>query len=321
MSENKMYVEIPAGLHAETVAELRNVMAAMADRLIARQDGGGPALAWQADNWEADCARKIQKCIREQRYVDAMNYLMFARHHQFDIRFKSSGDVPYHVSLCNLLGIQADCTTDEVSKEIYHAIQLKQKAQAFRKELLSLLGYGGGDWTDGAILHDVAELKKRQDVHTALKMFQETVLQELKIDINQYPTDQELILAARDTLRASMWDAKPVANASPTTAYAFQSSKDQEDYSDLLAVLLGALDQAAYGKGRERHANDAAFADQPMQAISDLLASPLGMAYQVAKKVVEATNMPSVEQQERELFGAINYTAGMIIWLRRHRKA
>jgi hypothetical protein len=31
--------------------------------------------------------------------------------------------------------------------------------------------------------------------------------------------------------------------------------------------------------------------------------------------------MPSIEQQERELFGAINYTAGMIIWLRRHNKA
>lgn len=279
MSGNKVLFDIPAGLHPETTAELRNVVAAMADRLIARQDGGGPALAWQADNWEADCARKIQKCIHEQRYVDAMNYLMFARHHQFDIRFKSSAAVPYHGSLCNLLGIQADCTTDEVSKEIYHAIQLKVKAASFRKDLLSLLGYCGGDGTDGAILHDVEELAKRPD------------------------------------------DKKPVANASPSTAYAFQSAKDQEDYSDLLAVLLGALDQAAYGKGRERHANDAAFADQPMQAISDLLASPLGMAYQVAKKVVEATNMPSVEQQERELFGAINYTAGMIIWLRRHRKA
>lgn len=206
MSDNKVYVEMPAGLHADTVAELRQVMAAMADRLLEKQRSGIPPLSWMADNWEADCARKIHKCVQEGLYVDAMNYLMFARHHSFNLRLKTG-----------------------------------------RPE--------------------------------------------------------------------------PVANASPSTAYTFQSAKDQEDYSDLLAVLLGALDQAAYGKGRERHANDAPFAKQPMQAISDLLASPLGMAYQVAKKVVEATNMPSVEQQERELFGAINYTAGMIIWLRRHRKA
>lgn len=206
MSENKVLFDIPAGLHPETTAELQKAVAAMAEGLLEKQRGGIPPLSWMADNWEADCARKIQKCIHESRYADAMNYLMFARHHSFNLRLKTG-----------------------------------------RPE--------------------------------------------------------------------------PVANASPTTAYTFQTAKDQEDYSDLLAVLLGALDQAAYGKGRERHANDAAFADQPMQAISDLLASPLGMAYQVAKKVVEATNMPSVEQQERELFGAINYTAGMIIWLRRHRKA
>jgi hypothetical protein len=317
MSENQVLVKIPAGLHPDTTAELQKVVAVMAESLMEKQRGGTPPLSWMADNWEADCARKIQKCIHESRYADAMNYLMFARHHGFNLRLKSSSAVPYHVSLCNLLGIQADCTTDEVSKVIACAIQSKGKAAAFRTDLLKLLGYGGSDWTDAAILHDIAELKKRQDVHTALKMFQEVMLQELKIDLSQYPTDQELILAARDRLRASM----PVANSCPTTAYVFQSVKDQEDYSDLLAVLLGALDQAAYGKGRERHANDAPFAEQPMQAISDLLASPLGMAYQVAKKVVEATHMPSIEQQERELFGAINYTAGMIIWLRRHNKA
>lgn len=107
----------------------------------------------------------------------------------------------------------------------------------------------------------------------------------------------------------------------PAVEYLFKSFKDHDDYAGLAAVLLGALEQAAYGKGRERHANDLPFEDQPMNAICDILGSPEGMAYQVTKKVAEALKMPTYEQQERELFGVINYTAGIIIWLNRHKPA
>jgi hypothetical protein len=95
-------------------------------------------------------------------------------------------------------------------------------------------------------------------------------------------------------------------------------------YESLAQVLEKAFDQAARGKGAERHANDLPFDQQPMQSISELLDDPNGMAFQIMKKVKEALGMPTYEQQERELLGAINYTAGLIIFLgkpqRRARK-
>ena len=89
-----------------------------------------------------------------------------------------------------------------------------------------------------------------------------------------------------------------------------------EDYRSLAGILVEAYTQAQSGKGKERHANDLPFADQPMQAISHLLDSDKGMAYQACKKIVEATNMQSLPAFEREILGAINYLAGMIIFNR-----
>lgn len=87
-------------------------------------------------------------------------------------------------------------------------------------------------------------------------------------------------------------------------------------YEALELVLDAALDQAAAGKGKERHAQNKPFDEQPMQLISDLLDSNAGMAFQAAKKIQEAMRMPFA-QAERELLGAINYTAGIIIRLRK----
>lgn len=86
-------------------------------------------------------------------------------------------------------------------------------------------------------------------------------------------------------------------------------------YEQLAAVLQAAFDQAAKGKGAERHANDLPFHEQRMQSISGMLDSDAGMAYQVCKKIAEARGMPH-DARERELLGAIVYTAGMIIYHR-----
>lgn len=86
-------------------------------------------------------------------------------------------------------------------------------------------------------------------------------------------------------------------------------------YHNLAEALIGAYQQAAFGKGKERHANDLPFHDQPMQRISNLLDSPDGMAYQVIKKVQESLRMGPTAA-ERELYGAIVYAAGMIVRLR-----
>lgn len=93
-----------------------------------------------------------------------------------------------------------------------------------------------------------------------------------------------------------------------------------EGYAYLESVLDAALHQAAAGKGKERHACDRPFDQQPMQLISDLLQSTDGMAYQAIKKIQEAARM-DYEPAIRELLGSINYTAGIIIKLMRdHEK-
>lgn len=86
-------------------------------------------------------------------------------------------------------------------------------------------------------------------------------------------------------------------------------------YERLVAVLKAAHDQAAMGKGADRHANGLPFHKQRMQQISVLLDSPYGMAYQVAKKVAEGLDLPTHDRQVAELYGAINYIAGIVIFL------
>lgn len=99
-----------------------------------------------------------------------------------------------------------------------------------------------------------------------------------------------------------------------TLLYEFKTEKDMQDYRTLLGVLFDSLDQAAYGKGKERHANDLPFEEQRMSSISKALNSPLGMAYQAIKKVQEGVQFEETERVIKELHGAIVYIAGMIIW-------
>lgn len=84
-------------------------------------------------------------------------------------------------------------------------------------------------------------------------------------------------------------------------------------YDRLFRVLMAALDQAASGKGKERHASDGvAFEDQPMSSINRTLNSVDGFLYQAAKKAQESRRLPSGRAQA-ELLGAINYLAGAAI--------
>lgn len=87
-------------------------------------------------------------------------------------------------------------------------------------------------------------------------------------------------------------------------------------YEQLQDVLQSAMDQASMGKGAERHANDLPFHEQPMQSVSDMLDSDAGLAFQAIKKIREGRCLPH-DARERELLGAINYIAGMVIFHRR----
>jgi hypothetical protein len=90
---------------------------------------------------------------------------------------------------------------------------------------------------------------------------------------------------------------------------------DHPDYTKLASVLKAAYDQAARGKGKERHASDGQpFELQPMSAINQVLGSIDGFLYQAAKKAQEARRLPYGRAQA-ELLGAINYLAGAVIAL------
>lgn len=84
-------------------------------------------------------------------------------------------------------------------------------------------------------------------------------------------------------------------------------------YASLARTLYAAFQQAATGKGKERHAvDDVAFEDQPMSTINRQLRSVDGFIYQAHKKSLEAKRLPDGRAQA-ELLGAINYLAGACI--------
>lgn len=95
----------------------------------------------------------------------------------------------------------------------------------------------------------------------------------------------------------------------------FEKYSGPAEYESLAMTLKAAFDQAASGKGKERHACDDNFEDQLMC----YLAKQVGIAgpvFQVCKKAIEACRLPP-EMAIAELKGAINYAAGAIIDIER----
>lgn len=88
-----------------------------------------------------------------------------------------------------------------------------------------------------------------------------------------------------------------------------------DPYYPLCRVLNAAYEQAANGKGKERHANNKPFTDQPIMEIARMV----GPGYQLGqamKKSQEAGGMIHRGQPERaraELLGAINYLAACVL--------
>ena len=83
------------------------------------------------------------------------------------------------------------------------------------------------------------------------------------------------------------------------------------DYAPLYRVLMDAYDQAANGKGKERHANDKPFTEQPIMEIGRMVGMGFNLG-QAMKKAQEASRMKP-EAAKRELYGAINYIASAIL--------
>lgn len=88
---------------------------------------------------------------------------------------------------------------------------------------------------------------------------------------------------------------------------------DDEAYKTLEVILKAAYDQAATGKGKERHAEqNQKFEDQLIVTTEKLF--PGGTLYQANKKMHESMRLPK-EAAVRELLGAIIYICGRITYL------
>lgn len=89
---------------------------------------------------------------------------------------------------------------------------------------------------------------------------------------------------------------------------------DNEDYGELRKVLDLAYNQAAVGKGKERHARGRKFEDQPINVIPGLLDDKWAFSarFQAVKKIQEVSGLPK-DMALREILGAIVYLAGAYI--------
>ena len=90
---------------------------------------------------------------------------------------------------------------------------------------------------------------------------------------------------------------------------------DDPLFNPLADVFTEAYDQAAHGKGKERHGNDKSFLEQPMFTIAE--ACPGFCFGQAIKKLMEAQNTGS----EKDVLGAMVYAASGLIDMRKRKEA
>ena len=91
------------------------------------------------------------------------------------------------------------------------------------------------------------------------------------------------------------------------------------DYTPLRMVLEQAYNRASSGKGRERHADEQPFVQQPIFAIPRALGgSQDPLLFQAVKKIYESKRLPS-PRDEAELLDAIVYLAAAVILMREKR--
>lgn len=89
---------------------------------------------------------------------------------------------------------------------------------------------------------------------------------------------------------------------------------DGDNYDILRSILNEAYDQAATGKGRERHANGKPWDEQPIAEIGRMVGTGFNTG-QAIKKLQESSRMEG-EIAVRELLGAIVYAASAIMLIR-----
>lgn len=121
---------------------------------------------------------------------------------------------------------------------------------------------------------------------------------------------------AEDIVLVDGQECSPCCSMGGMVTIVVESTEPENNYARLHDVLATAEDQAAGGKGKERHADDQPFEDQPIQWIEEHFKSfQLGQA---AKKMHESQRLPE-DAAIKELLGAINYLAARVIYLQDHK--
>lgn len=225
----------------------------------------------------------------------------------------------------DIFGVTLDRLTDLMSVLSYHAtggqtsvrhIDTKTSPAETKTEhddidkLLYAYGQAATCLKVGDNFYELPEFKAVKDAFA-----KKTVAATIKIDTEHFVKDVGDFVAAleRTKLRTNPLGALVGSDESDFAV------KVRKGYAGLHRILVEALDQAQSGKGAERHnlGGDIPFEEQRMQTISELIGSVHGMAYQACKKITEGVSLPTLDRQVRELLGAINYIAGIIVYLRK----
>jgi hypothetical protein len=88
--------------------------------------------------------------------------------------------------------------------------------------------------------------------------------------------------------------------------------KVDKQYASLNKVLSMAFGRAAFGKGKERHANNLPFEEQTMAKVNRLTDGGFSFG-QIYKKIEEIPNLPNDQARIEEMLDIIVYAAGYVI--------
>jgi hypothetical protein len=305
-----------------------------------------------AEPWKELTEHECRTCIRDSlakgKLIDAMNYLMFAHlngHKLLSLRNPST-DEPVSIDsqmrdqLAKAMGVTGR-SWDEMLAMVgavkAQSVEHEKTIEAVTKELKL-----GPDAPADAIISTVHLLVKRcqndvtevritggtaqdamENIAKAIKAncqsaafardgrTKNTVAIKNEAAPDLFPEQRIKAYKKQQQYELTM-DVDNSGIASPL--FIFRSKKDRDYYLPLLRTFLGALEQAAYGKGRERHANDLPFVEQPILTMARMLDSDAGLAQQVIKKTIEARSLPSKTARINELRGTLVYAAAMILF-------
>lgn len=297
-----------------------------------------------AEPWKELTEHECRTCIRDSlakgKLIDAMNYLMFAHlngHKLLSLRNPST-DEPVSIDsqmrdqLAKAMGVTGR-SWDEMLAMVgavkAQAVEQEKTIEAVAKELKL-----DPDAPADTIISTVHFLVKRcWDAVTEVRITGGTAQDAMEniakmIKANNQPAafawegrkvGTSPAMAAPYGVKAAkqqQYELTMEADESgfPSVMFRFKNKKDRDDYLPLLRTFLGALEQAAYGKGRERHANDLPFTEQPILTMARMLDSDAGLAQQVIKKTVEARSLPTKQARINELRGTLVYAAAMILF-------